>query len=124
MSEKETRKDILKEYCSGCGLCHSVYDAPMYEDEKGFRTADITEVDLDFLETVCPTGKSNSKKQIEMLSDTLFGSYKKAFLGWSSDADVRRIASSGGGIDRIMYLYAGKQVSGWHYTDKSLFDSY
>ena len=121
MSEKETRKDILKEYCSGCGLCHSVYDAPMYEDEKGFRTADITEVDLDFLETVCPTGKSNSKKQIEMLSDTLFGSYKKAFLGWSSDADVRRIASSGGVLTELcIYMLENKLVDGIIQTKASL----
>ena len=45
--------DIYKEYCAGCGLCHSA-EAVQYEYKNGFFKPELQQNNFSFCEGVCP----------------------------------------------------------------------
>lgn len=105
-------KRYLEEYCTGCGLCAAFGQAECYSDEKGFthpKTGDEI-----WLSKVCPSG---GKQQSLMEFDKIWGRSKGVYYGWSTDKQVRQLASSGGVITEITsWLLDNHRVDGIIHT--------
>mgnify|MGYP001463698078 CR=1 FL=1 len=91
---------IYKEYCTGCGLCHSVLDIELEKNEKGFVSPANRDIERNrhFFQSVCPAGGSYTYK---LCSENIWGASEGAYLGWSRDADIRQKASSGGVLTSV-----------------------
>lgn len=105
-------KNYLQEYCVGCGLCVAMKKAHVVEDEKGFYHP--KEGDEKWLTETCPAGG----KQQEMLEfGNIWGRTKRVCYGWSADANVRKLASSGGVLTEIAsWLLETGKVNGIVHT--------
>lgn len=98
--------EFFKKYCTGCGLCHSVYRTE-FNYENGFYWPNLNGGNLEFCESFCPSSGKYSKN----LSGEIFGKYKNIYSGWSNRKDIRFKASSGGVITEICcYLLNNKIV--------------
>lgn len=86
--------DVYKEYCAGCGLCHSA-EAVQYEYQNGFFKPELHQNNFSFCEGVCPAS-GNWLKDIDPKKK--WGKYINACITWSSDPQLRFSASSGGTI--------------------------
>lgn len=108
---------ICTDYCTGCGLCHSVSGVAFKTDEKGFKFPELSENDAPLLKKVCPAAGN----ALNMYSDgSIWGQVQKAYLGHSTDDNVRFKASSGGVITALcLYLIDHKVVDGAIQTRKS-----
>ena len=87
-------KKILsyKEYCTGCGLCHSVKNIPFVEDEHGFMQPILSDEDVSFCQKVCPSCDNFNCKD----DYSLWGNVIDSYIGWAQDKEIRKSASSGG----------------------------
>ena len=106
------KKDILDyaEFCTGCGLCHSVNDVQFKFDEKEFIYPELRDKDADLCKVVCPAF-GNALKNYQ--DGSIWGTIKVSYLGWSSDEDIRFKASSGGVTTALCcYLLVKKIVDG------------
>lgn len=102
--------NLYKEYCTGCGLCHSVYGVELVPDEKDFLSPEISEDNIDKFKKICPCGGAAT---YEMSDKNIWGKQENVYLGWSSDSDIRRKASSGGVLTSLcIYLLKHGLVSG------------
>lgn len=102
--------NLCKEYCTGCGLCHSVYGVELISDEKDFLCPEISKDMVDELLKVCPCG---GKATYEMSERDVWGNKEGVYLGWSSDSDIRKQASSGGILTSLcIYLLNKGMVDG------------
>lgn len=104
-------REILKEYCTGCGLCKSTCSMEFLTDSKGFKIPNIeTEEQEKFCKSVCmAAGKPSDQFSV----DNVWGNSKAVCLGWSSDEDIRLRASSGGVITSLCcYLIDMKLIDG------------
>lgn len=115
--------DILKvctEYCTGCGLCHSVSGVSFTTDEKGFKYPALSNKEIPLLKQVCPAAGN----ALNNYSDgSIWGTVKQAYLGYSTDEDIRFKASSGGVITAIcLYLIDNNFVDGIIQTRKNTKD--
>lgn len=112
-------KGILKEFCTGCGLCHSQLGVELKANQKGFLEPELKEDDLKFCEKVCPASGYYSS----CLSENIWGRIKSLYSGWAADATIRKHASSGGiitslccfllkerKVDAIVQITASKDV--------------
>lgn len=108
---------ICTEYCTGCGLCHSVANVDFKSDEKGFKYPELKEDNTPLLKIVCPAAGN----ALNMYSDgSIWGQVKKAYLGHAVEEDVRFKASSGGVITALcLYLIDHKVVDGIIQTRKN-----
>ena len=105
-------KKYLKEYCVGCGLCEAAKNAHITEDESGFYHP--KDGDENWLAKVCPA--SGIQQQI-MVFKNIWGRYQSVYYGWSSDANVRKVASSGGVLTEIAsWLLENGKVDGIVHT--------
>ncbi len=98
-------KKYTSEWCSGCGLCHSVLNDKFYKDQKGFPYPKNIG-SADFYEQVCPVHyyKTFNNNQI-------WGVVDKAYIGYSADEDIRFKAASGGALTEICtFLLQKKKV--------------
>ena len=88
-------KSMYQEYCTGCGMCQSVFNTKLSKSEKGFLFPDdgLVEKQKDFFREVCPAGGCYTDR---IVSRSVWGDEKRTFLGWSKDAEIRKKASSGG----------------------------
>lgn len=108
---------IYKEYCTGCGLCATDRKKILKEDEKGYLVPNLNESDAAFCSIICPAG-GNALKNYQ--DGTIWGSFKYAFLGWSTDDKIRKSSSSGGILTTLCcYLLDNKIVDGIIQTRKS-----
>ena len=99
------------EYCTGCGLCHSVYDVPFEKDDKGFWVPMSTTDSFSrkVMSEICPFGKMG----VSDYSGSVWGKYILAVREFASDEDIRYKASSGGVITSVAaYLLKQKMVDG------------
>lgn len=102
--------NLYKKYCTGCGLCHSVYGVKLVSDEKDFLCPEISKDNIDKLMKVCPCGGAATK---EMSDKDIWGKQENVYLGWSSDSEIRRKASSGGVLTSLcIYLLKHGLVNG------------
>lgn len=108
--------DVYKSFCTGCGLCASTCGTRFCLDEKGFPQPFLSEANISFCELVCPS----SGKLWESERGNIWGDYKRLYLGWSTDADIRKQASSGGILTAMcLYLLENNIVDGIIQTRKS-----
>lgn len=98
-------RNIIEEYCTGCGLCHNVCQTKMYFDKKGFLCAHIeSEQEEKFCKNVCASMNNRSIYQ------TPWGD-GEAYNGWSTNKRIRYSASSGGIITALcIYLLKSGKV--------------
>ena len=98
--------DVYKEYCAGCGLCHSA-EAVQYEYQNGFFKPELHQNNFSFCEGVCPAS-GNWLKDIDPKKK--WGKYINACVTWSSDPQLRFSASSGGTITVISEYLLNKKL--------------
>lgn len=102
------RLEYQKSMCMGCGICHSLYGVKIDRDISGFAIPCVTADNLSEIQKVCPINVYEKET-----SFSLWGEYKAVYEGWSSDAVIRRNASSGGIITAIaIYLLEKGIVDG------------
>ncbi|GIX19291.1 MAG: hypothetical protein KatS3mg120_0967 [Erythrobacter sp.] len=98
--------------CAGCGLCAGIGDPAspsiiMQDTPAGYRRPHRlrpdTPAEANLIAATCP-GATISHDRDSMAVDyhPVWGPLVSARLGWSSDADLRRNASSGGGLSAIL----------------------
>lgn len=108
---------LYKEFCTGCGLCKGTHKKTFIEDDKGYLTPNLTETDSSFCSKVCPAG-GNALKNYQ--NGTIWGSFRSAYLGWSTDSLIRKESSSGGVLTSLCcYLLENKIVDGIIHTRRS-----
>ena len=102
---------MYSNYCCGCGLCESLNKCKLCKDKKGFLKPDKETSELkSFCENVCPA----SGVQCNSLdSKQLWGRNIQAYKAYSSDDNIRFMASSGGVLTSLCcYLLDYKLVDG------------
>ncbi len=110
------RLEVYKTYCTGCGLCGSERGIHFTNDEQGFPQAMISAEDVKLCKRICPA----SGCLWELQKGEIWGDYKKVFLGWSQDEEIRKKASSGGTITTLcIYLLEHGGIDGIIHTRKS-----
>lgn len=108
---------LCTNYCTGCGLCHSVADVPFNTDEKGFVYPELSEDNITLLKKVCPAAGNALNNHSD---GSIWGTVRKAYLGFSMNEDVRFKAASGGVITALcLYLIDNKVVDGIIQTRKN-----
>ena len=96
MSIKEN-SEYLGLFCSGCGLCHSAYRCEMTNNSKGFPVISNKEsIDIESIRNICPVFYYQDEAKHD-----LWGNILKAYIGYSSNEDVRFNASSGGALTEL-----------------------
>ncbi|AFA48124.1 Coenzyme F420 hydrogenase/dehydrogenase, beta subunit C-terminal domain [Acetobacterium woodii] len=87
------KKDQIIEYCTGCGLCHSVNDTRFQDEPNGFTYPVIENNEqLEFNSKICQANGTHLLKQ----DDTTWGHYFNVYSGYSTDTEIRFKAASGG----------------------------
>lgn len=101
------KNKYINTYCTGCGLCHSVIRTALRIIDGGFPTADVkSDEAIQFYQSVCPVFYYGEEKKHD-----IWGTIKKALIGYSSDENVRFKAASGGALTEICcYLLESKKV--------------
>lgn len=102
--------NYYKEYCTGCGLCHSVVGVTFSHDERGYNIPNLDRKSDEVCEKVCPCSGYASTK---MDDSDVWGRRIGVYLGWSLDDFIRQKASSGGVLTSICcYLIEHNLVDG------------
>lgn len=99
---------ICREYCIGCGLCHSELGVKMVPDSKGFFRPEIPDNEeiKQFLSDVCPIIDTSKECSV-------WGKNNGVYAAFASDEKVRTRASSGGVITALAgYLLDVGSVDG------------
>lgn len=101
------RYKYIEKYCSGCGLCESVGKAVLDTDLRQFPNVRVEKnADIGFFENVCPVFYYEK----EAISAP-WGVVDSAIVGYSSNADTRFRAASGGALTEIaIFLLESKRV--------------
>lgn len=106
------KNQYILDFCTGCGLCHSLYGVELKKTEKGFVVpTDLTESQAKCLNNIC------------MCSGAFWREHKKysiwgmtevpPFYAFSTNAHTRKVASSGGVLTEIAnYLLQAGYVDG------------
>lgn len=104
------KKDLYREYCTGCGLCSSIFDNVLTMDSDGFPKVQVTNQNLlHFCENVCPANGKHLSKQ----EDSSWGRYVNVYEGYALDNVIRFKAASGGVTTAVaVYLLETKKVDG------------
>ena len=104
--------DVCRKYCIGCGLCSSEKNVKMQTGEKGFLQPEFekkAEIE-DFLRNVCPVNDMGSNSGH---GDSAWGEAKGVYAAFSKDAEIRKMASSGGVLTALaIFLLEKKYVDG------------
>lgn len=97
--------------CSGCGMCAGLAgaEAPivMRESAAGYRRPEVVgPVDAplaELIDAICPGATiRHDPASLEAEYHPVWGPMLAARLGWSTDAELRRNASSGGGLSGVL----------------------
>lgn len=106
------KNDIITEYCTGCGLCHNLFDVDMKMGENGFYSpsSPLDKAVITELQGLCPCF---GKQLADMDENRVWGRRESSFLAYSSNSEIRYNASSGGVLTSICsYLLETKRVDG------------
>lgn len=96
----------IQEYCIGCGLCQSLGKAKLNCNQKGYLYP--VDGDVKWLRSVCPAGGTQCTS---MDFNHIWGRAEAVYYGYSTDAALRKKASSGGALTEIAaYLLENKKV--------------
>lgn len=98
--------------CAGCGLCAGIGDAAnpsitMRDTQQGYRRPvrlrPDTPSEARLIDAVCPGANiRHDRPALAVTYHPVWGPLIAARLGWSSDPELRRNASSGGGLSAIL----------------------
>jgi len=98
--------------CAGCGLCAGIGagEQPaivMRDSDAGYRRPEaignVPDAQARLIDAICPGANIRHRpEELEADYHPVWGPLVAARLGWSSDADLRRNASSGGGLSAIL----------------------
>ena len=108
--------------CLGCGLCECfIPNCKMIVNDSGFIVPSSNSVVTDeigkFLDKICPAINIDCVKY----EQSIFGTIKNAYEGWSNNQEIRHKASSGGVISALCcYLLKNNLVDGIIQVRKSL----
>lgn len=113
MNSNNLDSKYYQTFCTGCGLCHAIYNYDLFVDKKGFPTVSVdTKSNLDELNRLCPSFFYSKD-----LNQDFWGIINHAYVGYSSDKQIRYKASSGGAITEIcIYLIESGLVDGILHT--------
>ncbi len=112
--------ELYREFCTGCGLCKTVYNISLYEDKKGFLVPELGQDQENFCSKVCPASGYALKKYQD---GSIWGAYTFSALGWSANPIIRKCSSSGGVLTTLcIYLLENGMVDGIIQTRRSLTD--
>ncbi len=102
--KKIDEKNYIERYCSGCGLCHALYNKVLLKDEKGFPKVRISD-DKEKIRKICPVFYYEGDNRYG-----IWGKIEKAIVGFSANKQIRFKAASGGAITEIctFLLITGK----------------
>lgn len=103
-------KNILSEYCTGCGLCSSVKNVKHADNDAGFSAPIFNNNEQkDFCLDICPVNGKHLNNQ----DNTIWGIYKSVYSGYANDNEIRFKAASGGTTTAIAsYLVESGLVDG------------
>ena len=102
--------ETYTEFCTGCGLCHSVCNVQFSSDSKGYPVPNLISENIDFCSRFCPASGVASRR---MDRNCVWGRYVSVHAGWASHKEIRNEASSGGVLTAICcYLLEEKIVDG------------
>ncbi|MDM8249899.1 Coenzyme F420 hydrogenase/dehydrogenase, beta subunit C-terminal domain [Lacrimispora saccharolytica] len=111
MSRAKGNLKYIESYCSGCGLCHSIYGYELLDDKKGFPTI-CQSKDDEKLKKICPVFYYE-----EEVKHDIWGTVQKALVGYSSNKNIRYKAASGGALTELcIYLLESNKVDGIIHT--------
>lgn len=104
--------------CSGCGLCAGVGERnaiAMRDSAEGFRRPvkidTVPDRHADLLDADCPGATLAHRADFDAPYDPVWGPVIEARLGWSTDAALRRHASSGGALSALLlHLIATSKI--------------
>ncbi len=115
-----TSKTVLSQYCTGCGLCSQIEGVSFSRDKREYLVPELDNVDISIMSKVCPA----SGHALHSYQDgTIWGQVNKAFLGWSSNEEIRKKSSSGGVLTSLCcFLLDKKIVDGIIQTRRSVVD--
>jgi coenzyme F420 hydrogenase subunit beta len=111
-------KVLKNNICAGCGLCQSIYGSDKISIEinnDGFYRPilkqKLNKDENKLLSEFCPALIVKKKKTNSPKNDVIWGEMYSCFIGSSTDNEIRKEASSGGGISALLnYLIADKKV--------------
>lgn len=111
---------VCTDFCSGCGLCHSVAGVSFTLDEKGYYVPELKQDQEWFCSKVCPASGYALKNYQD---GSIWGAHILSTLGWSADPIIRKGSSSGGVLTTLcVYLLENGLVDGIIQTRQSLTD--
>lgn len=109
-----------REYCTNCGLCASVDGVGFSKDDNGNEWPELSEKNSKLCSSVCPAS-GNALRNYQ--DGTIWGTYKRAMLGWSNDENIRFGAATGGVLTGLcIYLLENHIVDGVIQTRRSAKD--
>lgn len=101
--------DYYKQFCCGCGLCHSEQNVQILESDS-FREPQLRPENLEFCKKYCFASIDSKKKD---WSQGPWGLYKALYYGYSTDESVMKQASSAGVLTSVCsYLLESRIVDG------------
>jgi coenzyme F420 hydrogenase subunit beta len=105
--------EYINTYCTGCGLCHSIKNTELIKINGGFPNVALKENDsVHFYEQVCPIFYYHGKMEHDV-----WGYVKKAYVGYSSNKEIRFKAATGGALTELcIYLLESGSVDGIIHT--------
>lgn len=105
--------NVVKEYCTGCGLCCAILGNALDETEKGFlkpneSIRNFSFSEADFFERICEGGYT------KLHPESAWGNLvQEPYYAWATDKLIRDRASSGGVITACaQYLLKSGDVDG------------
>lgn len=101
------KRKYIEKFCTGCGLCESSGKAVMDIDSQQFPNVKVEKnADIEFFENVCPVFYYEKEK-----ISSPWGVVDSAIVGYSSNADTRFRAASGGALTEIaIFLLESNRV--------------
>lgn len=98
-------KKAIEKYCVGCGICKAMGKSDIFINDHGFVSP--RDPDYSWLSRVCPMVCNQDFNY----ADDVWGKQSGVYLGWSSDPEIRKKASSGGVVTSVcLFLLENKFV--------------
>lgn len=106
------KNKVLEKYCSGCGLCNHAVEGG--KDQRGFyRPSSVNKLSDQFDTSVCYPMQLPGLVKPYTKKSNIWGEFKEVYLGYSSDSQIRKKASSGGILTALCcYLLNTNKVDG------------
>lgn len=102
---------IISEYCTGCGLCKSIYKDKIKVNKDKFDTyIPLDKESIELCKNICP---SYGKRSFEYDPKNIWGTTLGTLFTYSKDLSIRKMGSSGATLSTIaIYLLEKNLVDG------------